>query len=190
MILKVVSHPRSLMCNYVGFVFLSFIFLSRKLDGETNKQTKHHNKTRYDTLLLYHLLFLRHFQMKYCPDRFRKIIFSFFLQIETILNMAYFCSTLKHECFPERGERYCSRGFKVQRKCWRGCNIYHCWINTKLNFTFNRPVAIKLIPHFVGSCWKSSLHPIEAWGAENPPALVAESTFLPLSYNHCLELLH
>lgn len=119
-----------------------------------------------------------------------KIIFSFFLQIETILNMAYFCSTLKHECFPERGERYYSRGFKVQRKCWSGCNIYHCWINIKLNFTFNRPVAIKLIPHFVGSCWKSSLHPIEAWGAENPPGLVAESTFLPLSYNHCLELLH
>lgn len=55
---------------------------------------------------------------------------------------------------------------------------------------FNSPVAIKLTPHFVGSCQNSSLRPTEALGAENPPALVLESIFLPLHSIHCPELLH
>lgn len=71
-----------------------------------------------------------------------------------------------------------------------GCNIYHCRVNIKFKFMFNSPVAIKLTPHFVGSCQNSSLRPTEAWGAENPPALVLESIFLPLHSIHCPELLH
>lgn len=99
---------------------------------------------------------------KHCPDSFRlreNNFFYFFIQTETLLQMACFCSTVKHQCFLSK-----VRGAALEDSWyWSGWIIYHSWVNIKFKFMFNRHVTIKLTPRSAGSCQKSSLHP-----AENP----------------------